>query len=64
MQVLVYYVRIAAALGLLRLWAGVLCLAFYEGSFVAKIIRGVIGAVKKGLREAGHSVLMHLNNPS
>jgi polar amino acid transport system permease protein len=55
-QVLIFYFIIAAALGIPRLWAGVLCLAFYEGSFVAEIIRGAIVAVKKGQREAGLSL--------
>ena len=55
-QVLIFYFIIAATLGIPRLWAGVLCLAFYEGSFVAEIIRGAIVAVKKGQREAGLSL--------
>ena len=55
-QVLIFYFIIAATLGIPRLWAGVLCLAFSEGSFVAEIIRGAIVAVKKGQREAGLSL--------
>ena len=55
-QVLIFYFIIAASLGIPRLWAGILCLALYEGSFVAEIIRGAIVAVKKGQREAGLSL--------
>jgi len=55
-QVLIVYFIIAATLGIPRLWAGILCLALYEGSFVAEIIRGAIVAVKKGQREAGLSL--------
>lgn len=55
-QVLIFYFIIAATLGIPRLWAGILCLALYEGSFVAEIIRGAIVAVKKGQREAGLSL--------
>ena len=55
-QVLIFYFIIAATLGIPRLWAGILCLALYEGSFIAEIIRGAIVAVKKGQREAGLSL--------
>jgi polar amino acid transport system permease protein len=55
-QVLIFYFIIAAVLGIPREWAGVLCLAFYEGAFTAEIIRGAIVAVAKGQREAGQSL--------
>lgn len=55
-QVLISYFIIAAILGIPRLWAGILCLAFYEGAFAAEIIRGAIVAVRKGQREAGLSL--------
>jgi polar amino acid transport system permease protein len=55
-QILISYFIIAAILDIARLWAGVLCLAFYEGAFAAEIIRGAIMAVKKGQREAGQSL--------
>lgn len=55
-QVLISYFIIAAILDIPRLWAGILCLALYEGAFAAEIIRGAIIAVKKGQREAGQSL--------
>ncbi|MEY4267401.1 MAG: hypothetical protein RIS90_1936 [Pseudomonadota bacterium] len=55
-QVLIFYFIIAAVLGIPREWAGILCLAFYEGAFAAEIIRGGIVAVRKGQREASQSL--------
>lgn len=55
-QILITYFIIAAILGIPRLWAGILCLALYEGAFAAEIIRGAIVAVRKGQWEAGRSL--------
>jgi polar amino acid transport system permease protein len=55
-QILIFYFIIAAVFGIPRLGAGVLCLACYEGAFVAEIIRGAISAVPKGQWEAAHSL--------
>lgn len=55
-QMLIFYFIIAAVLGIPRQWAGILCLAFYEGAFTAEIIRGAIVAVRKGQREAAMSL--------
>lgn len=55
-QMLIAYFIVAAILGIPRLWAGILCLAFYEGAFAAEIIRGAVVAVRKGQREAGLSL--------
>ena len=55
-QMLIFYFIIAAVLGIPRQWAGILCLAFYEGAFAAEIIRGAIVAVRKGQREASQSL--------
>jgi polar amino acid transport system permease protein len=55
-QILIFYFIIAAVLGIPRLWAGILCLAFYEGAFTAEIIRGAIVAVHRGQREAAQSL--------
>ncbi|BCO28408.1 hypothetical protein MIZ03_3308 [Rhodoferax lithotrophicus] len=55
-QILIFYFIIAAVFGIPRLWAGVLCLACYEGAFVAEIIRGAVGAVRKGQWEAAQSL--------
>ena len=55
-QMLIMYFIIAAVLGIPRDWAGILCLALYEGAFAAEIMRGSITAVRKGQWEAGHSL--------
>jgi polar amino acid transport system permease protein len=55
-QVLIFYFIIAQILGIPRFWAGVLCLAFYEGAFAAEIIRGSIIAVRRGQWEAARSL--------
>lgn len=55
-QMLITYFIIAALLGIPRLWAGILCVALYEGAFAAEIMRGAIVAVRKGQREAGMSL--------
>lgn len=44
---LVYFV-LAPVLGMDRFWAGVLCLAVFEGAFAAEIFRGGIQAVRPG----------------
>ena len=55
-QMLITYFIIAALLGIPRLWAGILCVALYEGAFAAEIMRGAIVAVSRGQREAGLSL--------
>jgi polar amino acid transport system permease protein len=55
-QILIFYFIIGRILGIERLWAGILCLAFYEGAFAAEIIRGAIVAVHKGQWEASRSL--------
>ena len=55
-QVLIFYFIIAHILGIPRFWAGVLCLAFYEGAFAAEIIRGSIIAVRRGQWEAARAL--------
>lgn len=57
-QILITYFIIAAILGIPRQWAGILCLAIYEGAFAAEIIRGGIVAIRKGQWEAGYSLGM------
>jgi polar amino acid transport system permease protein len=48
---LVYFI-LSPILGLERFWAGVLCLAVFEGAFAAEIFRGGIMAVRKGQWES------------
>lgn len=55
-QMLIIYFIIGRIFSIPRFWAGVLCLALYEGAFAAEIIRGAIAAVHKGQREAAHSL--------
>ena len=55
-QMLIMYFIVAAVLGIPRTWAGILCLALYEGAFAAEIIRGSILSVRKGQWEAGRSL--------
>ena len=52
---LVYFV-LAPIIGIDRFWAGVLCLALFEGSFAAEIIRGGLRGVDRGQYEAGDAV--------
>ena len=51
-QLFMFYFVIAPIFGIDRFWAGVLCLAAFEGSFAAEIIRGGIQAVDRGQYEA------------
>ncbi|MCC1480860.1 amino acid ABC transporter permease [Roseibaca sp. Y0-43] len=52
---LVYFV-LAPIIGIERFWAGVLCLALYEGSFAAEIIRGGLRGIDRGQYEAADAV--------
>src|SRR5262249_49028088 len=55
-QLYVFYFVLAPILGIGRFWTGVLCLAFFEGSYAAEIIRGGIVSVAKGQWEASQSL--------
>ncbi len=55
-QLFLFYFVLAPILGIDRFWAGVLCLAFFEGSFAAEIIRGGIQGVDRGQYEAGDAI--------
>ena len=55
-QLFLFYFVLAPILGIDRFWAGVLCLAFFEGSFAAEIIRGGIQGVDRGQFEAGDAI--------
>ena len=55
-QMFVFYFVLAPIFGLDRFWVGVLCLAFFEGSFAAEIIRAGILSVSRGQWEASYSV--------
>ncbi len=47
-QLYLFYFVLSPILGIDRFWTGVVCLTFYEGSFVAEIIRAGIQSVDRG----------------
>ena len=55
-QILILYFIVGRIFGISRFWAGVLCLALYEGAFAAEIIRGAIVSVARGQTEAAKSL--------
>ncbi len=55
-QLFLFYFVLAPIFGIDRFWSGVLCLAFFEGSFASEIIRGGIQAVDKKQYEASDSL--------
>ena len=55
-QLFLFYFVLAPIFGVDRFWAGVLCLAFFEGSFAAEIIRGGIIGVDKGQYEGADAM--------
>ncbi|WP_417601778.1 amino acid ABC transporter permease [Pararhodobacter oceanensis] len=55
-QLFLFYFVLAPIFGIDRFWAGVLCLAFFEGSFAAEIIRGGIVGVDRGQYEAADAI--------
>lgn len=55
-QVLIFYFILGPIFGIPRLWAGILALSFYEGTFAAEIIRGAVLSVPRGQWEAGSAM--------
>ncbi len=56
-QVSIFYFVLQPILGINNpLWTGILCLAFFEGSFASEIIRAGINSVPRGQWEASASV--------
>jgi polar amino acid transport system permease protein len=55
-QLYLFYFVFSPILGIDRFWTGVICLTFYEGSFVAEIIRSGIQSVERGQWEAGDAI--------
>lgn len=55
-QLFLFYFVLAPIFGIDRFWAGVLCLAFFEGSFAAEIIRGGIVGVDRGQYESADAI--------
>lgn len=55
-QLFLFYFVLAPIFGIDRFWSGVLCLAFFEGSFASEIIRGGIQGVDRGQFEASDAI--------
>ncbi len=56
-QVSIFYFVLQPILGINNpLWTGILCLAFFEGSFASEIIRAGINAVPRGQWEAARTI--------
>lgn len=55
-QMYLFYFVLSPILGIERFWTGVLCLAFFEASFISEIIRGGILSVPKQQWEAAASL--------
>jgi polar amino acid transport system permease protein len=55
-QLYLFYFVLAPIMGIGRIWTGILCLAFFEGSFAAEIFRAGIESVPKGQWEASRSL--------
>ena len=56
-QVSIFYFVLQPILGINNpLWTGILCLAFFEGSFASEIIRAGINSVRRGQWEASATV--------
>lgn len=56
-QISIFYFVLQPILGINNpLWTGILCLAFYEGSFASEIIRAGVNSVPKGQWEASTTV--------
>lgn len=56
-QVSIFYFVLQPLLGFNNpLWAGIICLSFFEGAFASEVIRGGILSVARGQWEAGASV--------
>ncbi|HIB72282.1 MAG TPA: amino acid ABC transporter permease [Candidatus Marinimicrobia bacterium] len=56
-QVSIFYFVLQPILGFNSpIWAGIICLSFYEGAFASEIIRAGILSVERGQWEAGSSI--------
>ena len=55
-QMYLFYFVLSPILGIDRFWTGVLCLAFFEASFISEIIRGGILSVERGQWEGASAL--------
>lgn len=61
-QIFIFYFVLGPIIGIDRFWAGVLCLAFFEGSFAAEIIRAGIQSVPRGQTEAAAAIGLNVRD--
>lgn len=57
-QMYLFYFVLSPIIGIDRFWTGVLCLAFFEASFISEIIRGGILSVPRGQWEGAAALGM------
>ena len=57
-QMYLFYFVLSPIIGIERFWTGVICLAFFEASFISEIIRGGILSVPRGQWEGAASLGM------
>lgn len=55
-QMYLFYFVLSPIIGIDRFWTGVLCLAFFEASFISEIIRGGILSIPRGQWEGASSL--------
>ena len=55
-QLFIFYFVISPIIGIDRFWTGVICLAFFEGSFATEIIRAGLESVPRGQYEAADAL--------
>lgn len=55
-QLFLFYFVLSPIIGIDRFWTGVICLAFFEGSFASEIIRAGLLSVPRGQREAADAI--------
>ena len=58
-QLFIFYYIFAPVFFLDRLWAAILCLAFFEGAYSSEIIRAGIRSISKSQWEASYSLGMN-----
>ncbi|MGV6848913.1 MAG: amino acid ABC transporter permease [Marinibacterium sp.] len=61
-QMYLFYFVLSPILGIERFWTGVLCLAFFEASFISEIIRGGILSVPRGQWEGAAALGLRLRH--
>ena len=55
-QMYLFYFVLSPIIGIERFWTGVICLAFFEASFIAEIIRGGILSIPRGQWEGASAL--------